>query len=358
VCATVSDIFPPTDDDPPPNQSSDRIPRWITLLACALVLILVTAIVTLNVANRDHDAPDGEASSSPAQPPTSRPNEIPLGFGTTDTVAAAVDVPPGAGAPALLTYDVDIEPTATAAPRAAMVSFRVECESDGKRVAMQADGKASTNVFLSKGGKVSGQALTSESDGAMECRLLASAPYIEVEDDGLDSLHMEASITTSTTDGVHTSALHWLDDATLFTPGTRKNVLSLQIDDPSTLDRMSTTVRLTSCTVVGGSRDSGGTNKCSEPMTGRESSTARIRVIARWLDEGANIESTSTYWDETLAIDYNTHHVPWNLTQEGLGAEVPENASAVVLVVQVESVAGTPFVVHADGTDAVISTQP
>ena len=35
---------------------------------------------------------------------------------------------------------------------------------------------------------------------------------------------------------------------------------------------------------------------------------------------------------------------------------VPEDASGVVLTVQVESVAGTPFVVHADGTDSVITT--
>ena len=152
-------------------------------------------------------------------------------------------------------------------------------------------------------------------------------------------------------------ALHRLDDATLFEPGTSKNVLSRRIDDPSTLSRMSSTIRLTSCTVVGGSRDGDGTNKCQESMTGKESSTVRIRVIARWLDAEGNIESTSTYWDETLAIDYNTHHVPWTLRQERMGDQVPEDASAVVLVVQVESVAGTPFVVHADGTDGVISTQ-
>jgi len=328
------------------------------LLTCSLVLILITVIVTLSFANRDHGVPDSNVSAGDTEPSAPRPNEIPLAFGSTDTVVASVDVPPGTGAPALLNYDIDVEPVPATAPRAAMVSFRVECESDGKRVVMQADGKASTNVFVARGGNVSGQALTAESDEAMECRLLASAPYIDIEDDGLDSLRIKASIMTSSTDGVHTPALHRLDDATLFTPGARKNVLSLRVDDPSTLDRMSSTVRLTSCTVVGGSRDSGGTNKCLESMTGRESSTARIRVIARWLDAEGNIGSTSTYWDETLAIDYNTHHVPWNLTQEGMGVEIPEEASAAVLVVQVESIAGTPFVVHADGTDAVISTRP
>lgn len=358
VCATVSDLFPPSDDDPTPNPSSERTPRWVSMLACSLVLVVVTVVVTLSFANRVHDVPDSESSPDATKPSAPRPNEIPLEFGSTDTVAASVDVPPGTDAPALLKYDVDIEPTPAADPRAAMVSFRVECSSGGEKVEMQADGKTSTNVFVSKGGNVSGQALTDESDEAMECRLLVSAPYIEVEDDGLSSLRMRASLTTSSTDGVHTLALHRLDDATLFAPGSRKNVLSLRIDDPSTLDRMSSTVRLTSCTVVGGSRDGGGTNKCLPAMTGRESSTARIRVIARWLDEDGNIESTSTYWDETVAIDYNTHHVPWSLSQEGMGAEVPENASAVVLVVQVESIVGTPFVVHADGTDAVVSTRP
>ncbi len=328
------------------------------MLACSLVLVLLTVVVTLSFTSRDNRVPDGDAPPGSMEPSAPRPNEIPLAFGSTDTVVDSVDVAPGTGAAALLNYNVDVEPVPASAPRAAMVSFRVECESDGENVVMQADGKASRNVFVAKGGNVSGQALTAENDEAMECRLLASAPYIEVEDDGLDSLPMKASITSSSTDGVHTPALHRFDDATLFAPGARKNVLSLRVDDPSTLDRMSSTVRLTSCTVVGGSRDSGGTNKCLESMTGRESSTARIRVIARWLDEKGKIESTSTYWDETLAIDYNTHHVPWNLTQERMGDAVPEEASSVVLVVQVESIAGTPFVVHADGTDAVISTQP
>lgn len=37
--------------------------------------------------------------------------------------------------------------------------------------------------------------------------------------------------------------------------------------------------------------------------------------------------------------------------------QVPADVSAVVLVAQVESLAGTPVVVHADGTDAMISTR-
>lgn len=356
--ATVSDLFPSSDDDPTPGASSTRTPTWVVILIYSLVLVLFTVIATLSFADRNQSAPGRDAPPGATDSSTPRPNKIPLTFGSMDTVVASVDVAPGTGAAALLKYNVDVEPFPAATPRAAMVSFRVECESDGERIEMQANGKTSTNVFVAKGGNVAGQALTTDSDEAMECRLLASAPYIEIEDDGLDSLRLKASITTSSTDGAHELALHRFDDATLFTPGARKNVLSLRVDDPSRLDRMSSTVRLTSCTVVGGSRDSGGTNKCLEAMTGRESSTARIRVIARWLDEEGNIKSTSTYWDETLAIDYNTHHVPWNLSQEGMGDEIPAEASAVVLIVQVESIAGTPFVVHADGTDAVITTRP
>lgn len=92
---------------------------------------------------------------------------------------------------------------------------------------MQSDGKTSMNVFVAKGGTVSGQALT-------------------VVDNGLDSLPVTAYISPSSVDGVHAPALHWPDDATLFEPGTSKNALSLRIDDPSTLSRISSTVRLTS----------------------------------------------------------------------------------------------------------------
>ena len=354
----MSDLFPQLDNDPAPGPGPERSSRWVLFFAYSLVLVLITAMVTLGLTERGGHSNNDVSSSETEEPPAKRPSEVPLSFGDQDTVVTSAKVPAGTGTSVLLHYEVDVEPTPTSAPRAAMVSFRVTCESDGETLEMQSDGKTSTNVFVAQGGNISGQALTVENDQEMKCSLLASAPYIEVEDDGLDSLPLTASITPSSTDGVHVPALRWLDDATLFEPGTSKNVLSRRIDDPSTLSRMSSTVRLTSCTVVGGSRDGDGTNKCQESMTGRESSTVRIRVIARWLDAEGNIKSTSNYWDETLAIDYNSHHVPWTLRQEGMGDQIPEDASAVVLVVQVESVEGTPFVVHADGTDGVISTQP
>jgi len=237
-----------------------------------------------------------------------------------------------------------------------MVSFRVRCSSRSGSVGMQSTGKVTTNVFVGQGGSISGQALTEKTDHAMECTLFAAVPFAEPLDNGPTSLPLRAEFRLGSSAEIHLPALHRLDDATLITPGTRKNVLSLQVDDPSTLNSMSSTVRLTSCTVVGGSRDGSGDNKCQETMTGRESSTVRIRVVARWLDEEGDIESTTTYWDETLAIDYNTHHIPWTLRQGEMADLVPERADAVVLVVEVESVAGTPVVVHADGTDAVVST--
>lgn len=334
--------------------------RGPVLVICGLLLVLVSITATLLI-DRALD-PDGAELDAGAPEesdtaPNSEANSFPLRLGAQDVPIGTVSIPSQPSRASLLLFDVDVDPTPMSSSQAAMMSFRVECRSGGDTVEMQSSGKVTTNVFIGKGGSISGQALTPKTDQELECTLLAAAPFAEALEDGPTSLPLKSELRTAPSTDIHLPALHRLDDATLFTPGTRKNVLSLQVDDPAILDTMSSTVRLTSCTVVGGSRDGSGVNKCQESMTGRESSTVRIRVIARWLDEDGNIESTSTYWDETLAIDYSTHHAPWTLRQGNMAQKVPDSASAVVLVVQVESVAGTPVVVHADGTDAVISTQ-
>lgn len=318
----------------------------------SLVLVLVTVAGTLWSSRLGGErTPDpGNTTDVPSDP-----GGTPLALGAQDTVVKSVTLPAGAPGSSLLFFDVQVEQTATSTTRAAMVSFRVNCSDADGNIEMQSTGKLSTNMFLAQGGAVSGQALTSETDQELRCDLLASAPFAEPTEDEESSLTLRADLHTVPTTGAHLLALPRLDDATLIEPGTNETVLSLRVEDPPALDRMSTTVRLTSCTVVGGSRDAG-ENKCQESMTGRESSTVRVRVIARWLDGKGAVAGTTTYWDETLAVDYNTHHFPWTLRQAGMADRVPESAEAVVMVVQVESLAGTPVVIHADGTDAVITT--
>lgn len=351
----MSDIFPGLDQDPDePRPGPSRTARWVGLAAYSLVLVLVAVLCTLAFSGSDDQGAEDPGTSSTG--PASSTSTVPLSFGAQDEVVASVTVPADTTGPVLLYFDLTAEGVPTSTAHAVMISGRVECRSGDDTVEMQASGTVSTNVFVSRGGSMSGQALTVETGESMECDLLASAPFAESADGELTSVPLQASLEAETGAGAHVPALHRLEDATLFTPGTKKTILSRRVDDPSSLDQMSSTVRLTSCTVVGGSRDGDGANKCREGMTGKESSTARVQVIARWLDEDGEIKSTTTYWDETLSIDYNTHHIPWNLRQEGMADLVPENASSVVLTVQVESVAGTPFVVHSDGTDSVITT--
>lgn len=331
--------------------------RGLLLVLCGLFLVIATVFATLAIDRSTTDLPESNPTETPGKGEELRPNTLPLKLGSQDVAVDSVSIPPGTSRASLIHFKVDVEPTPMSTPQAAMVSFRVECHSDTGAVEMQATGETTTNMFVAHGGTVSGQALTAATDQEITCSLMAGVPFAKPTDKGPTSLPLEPELHVAPATEVHRAALHRLDDATLFTPGTRKNVLSARVDDPSTLVSMSSTVRLTSCTVVGGSRDGGGENKCQESMTGRESSTVRMRVIARWLDDEGKIASTSTYWDETLAIDYNTHHTPWTLRLDGMAAKIPESAEGVVLVVEVESVAGTPLVVHAQGTDAVISTR-
>jgi len=332
-------------------------PQSLFLVLGALFLVVATVVATLAI---DRSVGPSDEASQPEETGgdvESRPNSLPLRFGAQDVTVDSVTIPARPARAALVHFEVDVQPTAMPTSQAAMVAFHVECHSDEGSIEMQSSGNVTTNVFVGHGGSVSGQALTASTDEEMTCTLMAGAPFAKPTEAGPTTLPLQAELKLASSTEVHRLALHRLDDATLFTPGTRKNVLSLKVDDPATLDSMSSTVRLTSCTVVGGSRDGGGENKCQKSMTGREASTARVRVIARWLDDEGNIASTTTYWDETLAIDYNTHHIPWTLRLGEMAQPVPDTAEAVVLVVEVESVAGTPLVVHADGTDAVVSTQ-
>jgi len=353
VWCGVRDPFSYSDHEHEPAPVRRR--RWDVLLACSLVLVLVSVVATLAITRSGSEDSEDAGAADSSSDPAERPNALPLAFGDQGTVVDTATIPAGTGGASLLQFDVEIDATPTATSRAVMVSFRVECRIGDERLEMQSDGTVSTNLFIARGGQVSGQALTSETEEEVQCSLLASAPFIETTDDGLSALPLAAELRPQSADGNHLLALHRLDDATLIEPGTNRTVLSRRIDDPSSLDRMNSTVRLTSCTVVGGSRDAG-ENQCQESMTGRESATVRMRVIARWLDAEGDITSTTTYWDETLAVDYNTHHVPWTLRQGNMGQRVPDAAEAVVLVVQVESVAGTPVVVHANGTDSIITT--
>lgn len=119
----MSDFFPQADTDPAPGLGPDHSSRWIVRLAYALVLVLVTAMVTLGLAEWGGSSGDDASSSEKAEPPAHRPSEVPLGFGDQDTVVASTKVPAGTGTSALLHYEVDVEPTPTSASRAAMVSF-------------------------------------------------------------------------------------------------------------------------------------------------------------------------------------------------------------------------------------------
>lgn len=352
----MSDL--PSSSEPHYEASAPRRALdWVKLLVGALVVVFVTATATLVISERSNRTAYGPESSDrdPHASSSALRDPLHLAFGSHNKIIDSVTIPSGSNGASLLLFDVRVVGTAASRSRAAMVSFRVDCYSKGGNVEMQADGKVSANVFLARGGLVSGQALTEPAEMELKCNLLASAPFIEPTDDGLTFLPLRADMQFDTRGGLNLHGLHWLNDATLLEPGDQKNVLSRQIDAPARVDQMNASLRLTSCTVVGGSRDAGA-NKCESSMTGRESSsTVRIRVVARWLDAEGKIESTSTYWDETLAIDYNTHHVPWNLRLSGMTDQVEYTASAVVLVLQVEAIAGTPFVVHADGTDVTFT---
>lgn len=329
---------------------------WLTVVA--ILLIVATATVTLALAqlSKPEDRNGNENSlRHPSTDSTPTSNEVSLNQEQRHAVLDSVTIPADKHGSTQLRYEVDIDAVPMAAYHAAFVSFEVECAEGSDSVAMKTTGKAGTNVLLARGAKVTGQALTPSSDSELRCELLARAPFVNSDKIGTDALPVQADLRREPTDVTNTPANHELNDATLLEPGSNKSLLSLKVDDPASLEEMSTTVRLTSCTVVGGSRDSG-RNKCTKSMSGRESSTVRLRIIARWLDRSGKVMSTTTYWDEMVAIDFNTHHLPWNLRQADLGDRVPPEAKAGVLVVQASTVAGTPAVVHADGTDSVIST--
>lgn len=82
---------------------------------------------------------------------------------------------------------------------------------------MRADGKVSTNVFVARGGQVAGKALTPATEVEFESSLRASAPFIEVRDDGLFALPVAAELRARST-----AVSHELTHALARTRGTHR----------------------------------------------------------------------------------------------------------------------------------------
>ncbi|GGC89898.1 hypothetical protein GCM10011512_16060 [Tersicoccus solisilvae] len=329
--------------------------RW--LLAAFIVVTVVFALgLTAGALLVPRQAQIDVSGSTPSTEADS--SAIPLG--SSEKTVARIHVEGKAGNPALITYDAAVGAADAPSSQAAMVSFRVECRSpDGKDLPMQTTGTTTTNVFIARGGTLRGQALSPAlPDGQTTCSLIGGAPFATAPVSGMGDASLPVTVELRQVTAGDPSFQQMdgeLEDATALTRRTSEAVLDTRFDTDSRHLDVFATVRLTSCTVVDGSRDGDGPLACKPGMVGPDASTVRIRVLARTYDDAGKQIGGATLWDEDAAVAPSTHHLPWTIRLENIDRRMTGKSATTRITVIVGSVAGTPVTVHANGTDGVVS---
>lgn len=328
-------------------------PLWL------IVLVAATLLVTAFVA--------GRVSQTTAPPLPDEGNEhsvasdAAIGLPSDNQPLTTLDLDTSSRDESLVYYEITVHPLAGETTHAAMLSVEVRCSTQGdSSVDMVSTGEQTTNLFLAEGGTLRGHALVAhDTEDDVECTLYGGAPFADPGRSGKSSVAASVTLNQHIEPGAHYAEIpNPQGKAILLRPGQSSVVLDGSTEAGRLPDELFATVRMTSCTVVGGSRDGGDEeNLCLPEMTGREAATIRLSATLWWIDDQGATVGQETISDETTAIGWSVHHLPWSLRLSELGATQPDEATRARVTVRVDSVAGTSVVVHGDGTSGVLVSQ-
>ncbi|MBK0330727.1 hypothetical protein I8D64_04860 [Brachybacterium sp. MASK1Z-5] len=271
-----------------------------------------------------------------------------------DTKMSEVEVPADSKGPTQLKYHVEVSPAAIDSDTGVLVAARVACDTSGG-ADMVFDGITSTNVVLARGGSLEGEALV-DATAATHCRVVVSAPL----DSAAASVQPEVTVRTRLTAAASGAGVEFLDmkgsEPQLVSRNRPAYVTEGRIDQPKKGFDLTQTVRMTSCTTEGGSRDGGESrNLCTPGLVSDKPAAARVRINVVWYDAEGNEVADRTVWDEVNSIDPAVHHLPWTVNISGIQPPGDVPAASARIITRVDSTAGPPFVVHESGTGAVSS---
>lgn len=343
-----------------PEETSPRSPSRRPLLLAGLGLLLVLAVVVAIVMIRGagDDAPTDPAPTTAAPTPPPYP-EAPASVSgrATLTVPEEPRFAEGtfwarAGQEYLVTVDVTSEKPEGSGGDAMYLGVTLSCSPQAGGAGITAGG--TQNMLTGEETTYRNQGLvTVAEDGPVDCSIKLSAPYDDVASAG----------TTFDVDGTWRAAAAGADSRQASTdglprtvdPGPAQAVLSTEAPVEAGGDlRALTSLHLTTCTIVNGSREDGRA-WCDEADLDEAGSTVQLTATAQLLDTSGEVcqelDATTTTPDH---IDEYRHH---RLIPVELDVTVPQKpcGTTVRVSVAVTNDGPAPLVVHRSNSSLVVA---
>lgn len=293
-------------------RSSSRRPLLLAGLGLLLVLSVIVAVVMVRGAGDDAPTDPAPTTAAPTPPPFP---EAPVS--TTDRVTLTVPQEvrfaentfwARAGTTYLVTMDLTSTKPDGSGGRSMYLGVTLSCSPSAGGPGISEGG--TQNMLTGEETIYRNQGLvTVPEDGPVECSLKANAPYDDVA--SKDTTFTVAGTWRAEAVGEHSAQAPTDDLPRTIAAGDDPVVLSedLPLEDAASTDlRAFTSLHLTTCTGVNGSRENGRA-WCSQDQVDETGSTATVTVRAELLDADgkvcAELGSTSTQPDR---VDRYRHH--------------------------------------------------
>lgn len=344
---------------PTPDAPRRRLPETLLSALLALALVVVLAVVVLE--RRGERAP--QAPSAAPTPTTETPPPFPEPpVSTIDR--ATLTVPEEtriaehtfwgrAGEAYLITLDVVSEKPADSEGWAMYLGVLISCAPEAGGPGDYVGG--TQNLRTGERTAYRNQLVVSPSaDGAITCDVKLSAPYDDVASAGT-AFEVEANWRADPVDGSAAAAATDGLPRTL-APGAEDTVLTAAMDLTAADDRALrglTTIHLTTCTTVNGSREEGRA-WCREGALDEAGSTATLTARLELLHaDGAVCEELAVESPEPDHIDLLRHHRMISADLESILPAEPCGTTAR-LRVDLRNDGPAPLVVHRANSSALL----
>ena len=338
-------------------RSSSRRPLLLAGLGLLLVLAVIVAVVTLRGGGEDTPtAPTPTPTTAAPTPPPFPEAPASVSGHATLTVPEEPRFAEGtfwarAGQEYLVTVDVTSEKPEGSDGNAMYLGVTLSCSPQAGGPGITAGG--TQNMLTGEETTYRNQGLvTVAEDGPVDCSIKLSAPYDDVASNG----------TTFDVDGTWRATAAGADARQASTdslprtvdPGPAQAVLSTEAPVEAGADlRALTSLHLTTCTIVNGSREDGRA-WCDESDLDEAGSTVQLTATAQLLDPSGEVcQKLDTATTKPDHIDEYRHH---RLIPVELEVAVPQKpcGTTVRVSVAVTNDGPAPLVVHRSNSSLVV----
>lgn len=328
---------------------SRRLRGWV-LGGGALVLLVIAALVVgvVGLAGRDGDEPSA-APTAPSTPPPFPTAPYAVADGASLTVPEETRFAQGtfwaeAGAEYVVTMDLRSTKPEGSGGRSMYLGVTLSCSPQAGGPGISAGG--TQNMLTGEETSYRNQGLISVDEaGGVDCSIKLSAPYDDVASDGT-TFPVEATWEVRRVEAAAEAQTESVLPRTI-AAGATEDVLTaeLPVDEAGDGVEALSSLHLTACTIVNGSREDGRA-WCPENALDEAGSTATLQLRAELLDEGGAV--CTEFGAETTPADHIDLYRHHRLLSIGLAATMPEQpcGKTVRVVARVTNDGPAPLVVH------------